>query len=563
MDRETRRHLEGYRRDEAGPVENTLVDELLDGELDRRAFLHRGAMLGLGTSIIGAALAAAGEAPLAFASADQPQAGGRIRVALGVPETAIEPQIFVGLASYTGSIAGEFLTRRISGKPLKPELAVGWKPNKNATVWTVKLRPNVKFQNGQPLTADDVVATFKRICDPHSTPASQALSVFKGVLSPGGVRKVDKLTVAFHLDSPYVAFPYAMSTTTYQAIILPANYKIGTFVSEPQCTGAFKLTSYTPGVGATFDRFPGWWGGRPPLDGVDVHYYSDPAAASAGLLGNAVDLIQQVTVVNDPALFNNKNVKIFRAAAANHRQLAMRVDLHNPFRDYRVRQAVALALDRPAMVKTLFRGFAQLGNDSPFAPSFLTTARVPQRHKDLRKARQLLDAAGYGKGFSTVLTTERLAEIPQEVQIIQQSLKPLGIHVSLDIQTTTEFFGGTQTGPPSGWGNTPWLNGAFTNTDWFDRAVPDVYLTSAYRSRGVWNESHYSSKRFDAALKSYLGSISPKDQRKYAKQMELLLLHDTPTVIPYFFNALSAGSPRVRGYYADAINFYLSRTSLA
>ena len=129
------------------------------------------------------------------------------------------------------------------------------------------------------MTAADVVATYKRLTDPKGGGA--ALSAFKGVLQPSGVKAVGDYTVVFTLDAPTASFPYLTSNTTYQAIILPANYKDGTFTTTPQTTGAFNLTSYTPGVGAKFDRNPSWWGGKAPLDGVDVTYYADESAAVA------------------------------------------------------------------------------------------------------------------------------------------------------------------------------------------------------------------------------------------------------------------------------------------
>src|SRR3954452_24005053 len=250
MDREGRRKFEDYRRNEAGPVENTVIDELLAGEMDRSEFVKRGTMFGLSASVIGAALVAAGEAPMASARASRAQAGGRMRVGIiPKPVAAIEPHLFADQGGLeTGSICGEHLIRIHPGLRIGPELATKWTPNANASIWTVNLRPGAKFQTGQPFGADDVVATYKRLTDPKS--GSQALSAFKGVISPAGIRKVDNLTVAFHLDAPTASFPYLLSSTVYQSIILPANYKIGTFTSTPQTTGALMLTSYTPGVSA-------------------------------------------------------------------------------------------------------------------------------------------------------------------------------------------------------------------------------------------------------------------------------------------------------------------------
>jgi peptide/nickel transport system substrate-binding protein len=563
VDRESRRRFEEYRK-EAGDLENTLFDELADGELDRTEFLQRAAVFGVSASAIAAGLKMFGHAPLAYAAPEAAKVGGRIKVGIIPPPAhGLDPHTYMDQGSLeTGGIAGEFLTRATQSLTLTPELATSWKSNKNATVWTFKLRPNVKFQNGQAFSADDVVATYKRLT---GDPSSQALSAFKGVLSPSGVVKVDNLTVAFHLDSPTASFPYLTSSTTYQAIILPANYQLGSFEKTPQTTGAFRLVRYTPGVGATYDRYAGWWGGRSPLDGVDVTYYSDAAAADAALLGGSLDLIGQIQLATDRALFDNSKVTIFTAKGATHRQVPMRVDLKNPLADHRVRQAIALTLDRPAIVRTLFRGLADIGNDSPFAPVYPSTNKtVPQRHKDLRKAKQLMAAAGFAKGFSIELTTESTGEIPQLAQIIQRSVKAIGIKMTLKILTSTAYFAGSQSGPPSGWGTTPWLNTPINITDWGHRAVPNVYLVSALESKGVWNAAHYSNKRFDRLAKSYLGAIALKDQRKYSKQLELILLNDTPVIFPYFYYYLAAGNKRVRGYKADALGeIYLSKTSLA
>jgi peptide/nickel transport system substrate-binding protein len=564
MDREFRRQLDAFRRDDAGPIENNLIDELAGGELDRAEFIRRGTVFGVSASVIGAALRVFGDAPLARAAAAAPVVGGRLRLGINPPPTkGLDPYTYAdvgGLA--TGGVAGEFLVRSALGLTLRPELATSWKPNKDASVWTFKLRPGVMFQSGQMMTADDVVATYKRLVDPNS--GSQALSAFKGSLSPDGVGKVDNLTVEFRLDAPTASFPYLASSTTYQAIILPASYQPGTFEKVPQATGAFKLVSYTPGVGARFDRFAGWWGGHPPLDGVDVTYFSDDAAEVAGLLAGQLDL-GNVSFATARPLLNSGRTQIFASRSSTHREVPMRTDLHNPLRDWRVRQAIALTLDRPAIVKTLFSKYADVGNDSPFAPVFPSTnTDVPQRKKNLRLAMQLMEAAGYRNGFSITLTTESVGEIPQLAQIIQRSVRPLGIKMTLKILTSTAYFAGSQTGPPAGWGTTPWLNAPVTITDWGNRPVPNVFLTAALKSHGVWNAAHYARRKFDRLADAYIAAVAISDQRKIAGQIERLLLHDTPVLFPYFYNVLDAGSKRVRGYQVSPIGqFYLSKTSLA
>src|SRR5262249_61028243 len=131
-------------------------------------------------------------------------------------------------------------------------LATSWKPTSSADVWTFKIRQGVKFHNGQPLTADDVVYTYKLQTDPKSS--SNALSAFGGGLTPDGVVKVDDHTVAFHLTAPNGNFPHLTSSANYTIIIIPNNYLPAQWESSFVGTGPFVLKSYTPKVGASFAR---------------------------------------------------------------------------------------------------------------------------------------------------------------------------------------------------------------------------------------------------------------------------------------------------------------------
>jgi len=567
MDRDALRSLDEYRF-EAGPPENALFDEFLDGEVDRAGFLRRATVIGVSATAIGAALRTMGMGAPAYGATVAGKAGGRLRLAIiPGPSGDLEPIEFMDHGRLaTGSICGEFLTRSRQNLTLGPELAVSWKSNADATQWAFNIRRGVKFANGQALTAADVVATYKALTDPNGK--SQALSAFKGILGPGGIRAVSDYTVVFYLQAPTAGFPYLTSNTTYQAIILPANYQTGTFAKTPQTTGAFNLTSYTPGVGARFDRNPSWWGGKAPLDGVDVTYYSDNAAVDAALLGNQIDLISQSLYSSDRPLFNNKSVQIFATKGSPHREIAMlmqTVAAAKPLLDYRNREAVAYAFDRDKAVKQLLGGFGDVGNDSPFAPAFPSSdLTVPQRHQDLALAKKLLAQAGNPRGFGVTITFAKFQEIPALAQLLANDCKKVGINIKLNMIDYNSYYGGTYSGGATGRGTTPWLNSPMDITDWGHRSVPNVFLTSAVHSGGVWNEADYANKKVDAAIASYQAALTLKEQRKYARVIELQMLHDTPYIFPYFFNWTQAGSKRVKGFKADAIGTqYLGKTSLA
>ena len=120
----------------------------------------------------------------------------------------------------------------------------------------------------------------------------------------------------------------------------------------------------------------------------------------------------------------NGSYNVIKLKSSAHRELSMRCD-QAPFTDPRVRQAIALALNRPQIVQALFKGFADLGNDSPFAPVFPSTnTSIAQRAQNISQAKSLLAAAGHPSGFSTQLVTEKVQEIPHFAQIVVQSAAP-------------------------------------------------------------------------------------------------------------------------------------------
>ena len=569
MERDPLKRLDEFRLTQASELENDLLDEFMTGQATRSDFLRHASVIGLSATAIGAALGTAGYASPARAATRAVKAGGRLRLGvIPAPARPMEPHLFADHGTLaTGSICGEYLTATNQDNTLSPSLALNWRPNKDGTQWAFNLRQGVKFQDGSPLTAADVIATFNRNSDPAL--GGSALSAFKGVLKAGNIKAANGgKTVVFFLDAPTAAFPYLVSNTTYQALIQPSTYKIGEFAKGGTTTGGFRLMSYTPGVGAKLDRNPTWWGGKTPLDGVDLTYYSDAAAVTAALLGGQIDMISQVSFADSRALFGNSNVQIIAAKGTPHREISMLVSTAaavKPFKDRRVRQALALTLDRPAIIKQLFSGLAVPGNDGPFASVYPSSdPTVPQRVQDLVQAKKLLAQAGYAKGFSVTLTTEKYIEIPQLAQILAASAKKVGIDIKLNIITSDAYYGGTYSGGATGRGTTPWLNTPLNITDYGHRAVPNVVASSAFKTGGVWSSSNFASAAFDAAYDAYSAALTLKQQRKYTGIAQRILLKETPVIIPYFYNWTMAASKKVKGFQASAIGTMtgMSKTSL-
>src|SRR5262249_19292987 len=148
-------------------------------------------------------------------------------------------------------------------------------------------------------------------------------------------------------------------------------------------------------------------------------FYADIQPQILAMQAHQVDVVAQVPVLQGMALMNDPNINLISLRSSAHTQVHMRTDMA-PFTDKRVRRAVALCLDRKTLIKGLFRGRADLGNDSPFAPVYPSTDKsVAQREKDIRHAKELMAAAGFANGFKVKLTTEKFIEIPDYVVLIQ------------------------------------------------------------------------------------------------------------------------------------------------
>ena len=118
-------------------------------------------------------------------------------------------------------------------------------------------------------------------------------------------------------------------------------------------------------------------------------------------------------------------------------------------------------------------------------------------------------------------------------------------------------------GRQDGTGHEPVAELAADITDYGHRAVPNVFLSSAFKTGGVWNAADYSNKAFDKAVDRYTAALTLSEQRKYAGVGQRILLKDTPVIIPYFFNWTQAASKKVKGFVPAAIGTqYLSKTSL-
>jgi peptide/nickel transport system substrate-binding protein len=545
----------GRLRQDQGEIANHIIDEFAAGRLSRRDFIRRGTVVGISVPLLGSILAACSSSSSSSAASGSSSSatatgapGAVIKAGITTPTGAIDP---LTVADQGGldmlAQTGEYLCLSDQNLQLTPVLATSWSPNSTADVWTFKIRQGVKFHNGAPLTADDVVYTFKL----QAGPGASAASNFAGVLKPSGVVKVDDYTVAFHLQAPNGNFPYLVSSDNYNVIIIPNNYAPAKWQSSFIGTGPFVLGSYTPKSGATFTRNESYWGTKALPSQTQFTFYDTQNPAILALTGGTIDVVGQFSVSGAEELLTG-SYNVIKLKSSAHRELSMRCD-QAPFTDPRVRQAIALTLDRPGIVKSLFKGYADLGNDSPFAPVYPSTdVSIAQRAQNISQAKSLLSAAGHPSGFSTQLITETLLEIPEYAQIVAQSAAQIGVKINLKVESSDAYYG------KATFGNSDWLDGTMSLVDYGHRSVPNAFLTSALetpppKGNGVWNAARFANAQYDKLVTQYVALSDLSTQRTIAGQIETLLLAQTPVIFGYFYNYLTATASGVTGVYPTAI----------
>jgi peptide/nickel transport system substrate-binding protein len=550
---EIQRQLDAVRA-QRSELENHYIDEYRAGYIGRREFIRRGTVIGMSLPLLGFIVSACGgddddgQGPSTGAvDTSDIEKGGVLKTGIQAPASDLNPIVVnnEGALALLGQ-SGEYLIFSDSTLKAVPRLAQSWKPNRDGSQWTFKIRQGVKYQDGRPMTTEDVAATFNLHADPDN--GSNALSAFTGVLSKGGAQALNKSEVMFELDAPNGNFPYSTSSDNYNLIILPKDFDPETWVKTFQGTGPWKLEKYTPNVGVTYTKNPDYWDkARQPLGSrSEIKFYEKEEAGILGVQGGEVDVLAHFSPVGGKPLLTDQNIEVIELRSSVHRQLHMRTD-KEPFNDKRVRQAVALLINRENIVEGLLEGKSDYGNDSPFAPVYKSTDKsVPQRKQDVEKAKQLLSDAGKGN-FSIELRGWTGFEMPQYAELVQSDLKEAGITVKLTFTDAGTYYGDAV------FGKSPWLDSTFGLTEYGHRGVPNVFLGAPLKSDGTWNAAHFKNKEYDKLFNEYVAALDLQSQRTAAKQIQEALLDEVPIVFAYFYYYLTATKKDVAGVQVSAM----------
>lgn len=318
---------------------------------------------------------------------------------------------------------------------LAPDLATSWKPVGKAT-WQLKLRPGVKWQNGDPFTAADVKFTIERALNPKNK-SSQAsfYSVIKDV------RVVDAHTVDIDTDGPQATLPVRLTLFP----MVPKKYltRVGdkAFAAHPIGTGPYRVQDYQPNDHLTVTANGNYWGEKPHFQKVVYDFISSDTSRIQALRSGDVDLVVNLS----PDALKTLNGNGLRTASVRvDRGMILYMDtVHGgPLSNVKVRQAINYAIDRQGIVKNLLDGLGR-PISSTVVPEFLgydqSIAPYPY---DPQRAKQLLAQAGYPNGFSLTLrhTNGYYPADTLVAQAIAQSLEKVGIKAKDDGSEAGVYF---------------------------------------------------------------------------------------------------------------------------
>lgn len=495
--------------------------------------------------------------PLLPSTADAQKRGGTIVVGNDEDAVGLDPHLAVAFASQQFfELVYNGLVRFNAKGEIEPDLAASWEIP-NPTTYVFRLRQGVKFHNGREMTADDVKYSIDRIRDPKS--GAVIRSVYSSVEA---VDVVDRYTVRLRLSRPNAALLAMLATRASYVVPREEVEKHGTLQKVAVGTGPFKLVEHVPGDHARYVRNDDYFeAGKPYLDGVRINVIKDESSRLAALRRGTIDL----TWIKDPAIeaLARKEKAIVAAETPEARQLFVWLNTRKPpFDNVKLRQAVAAALDRKAIIDTVLLGHAKLSTllppaAVPYVLSQEEMAALPFYKQDAALVKKLLAEGGRPDGFEfTLRTSPHSPDYVPAAQVMQRQLAQVGITMKIEQME----WGALLKLARSGSGDSDAI--AFARI-WYPD--PEGYAYDTLHSKGSFNVAGYSNAESDRLLEEQRATVDVAKRAAIWKRLQHLWAEDVPIILPYAMRTrYNTWQPHVKGFQpmASSSRIYLRETWL-
>ncbi|MGC6387135.1 glutathione ABC transporter substrate-binding protein [Ewingella sp. S1.OA.A_B6] len=446
-----------------------------------------------------------------------------LRISMYADMTGFDPHDTTDTLSYSvQSAIFERLFQFDSKMAIVPVLATDYTSNADATEFTINLRHDVTFQDGTPFNADAVKINLDRLSNPANHLKRNALFSM--------IKSVDVVTpyqVKITLNKPFGAM---INTLAHPSAVMHSPAALKQYPNEqdlsvhPVGTGPFKFVEWQQGKDVKLVKYDNYWQkGWPKVDSVTLYPTPEDSTQVAKLKSGGVDAVYPLpsdlvdTVKNDPKLDISQNPGIYLYYVAFNTQ-------KKEFSDVRVRQAINYAIDRNLWLKV---GFAGLGSPStsplPKNVQFYEKQTTPDYSYNIAKAKELMKAAGYEKGFDVELWSSNKSDRIRSGQFLKQQLSQIGIRIKLVPMDSGSLNQRLWSTPKPADAKVEMYYGAWSaSTGDADWALRPLFATESWIPTG-YNVSYYSNKQVDAAITAGLQTADPaKRQAAYADAQKLL-----------------------------------------
>jgi peptide/nickel transport system substrate-binding protein len=347
------------------------------------------------------------------------------------------------------------LVRPYPGHKMGPSLAESWKESPDGKTYEFKLRPGLKFHNGDPVTTDDVKFSFERYKGAGAKILQERVQQ---------VEVVDPFVVRFHLKEPWPDFMTFFGTTaTAAGIVVPRKYltQVGddAFKKHPIGAGPYKFVSHKPGVEVVLEAYPGYWRRVPNVKTVVMKSVPEATTRAVMLKSGEIDI---AAVLDGPDAEGIKRDGRFQIVSSKHASIfwiefAEQWDTKSPWHDKRLRLAVNHALNREQINQAACLGFCPpAGVIVPRVMDFALQVEPPAY--DLRKAKQLLVEAGYPNGLEAG-DFVGIPGFPTVAESVVNDLTAAGIRVKMRATERAAFY-----------------------SDWKDKKLRGLFMTAVGNS---------------------------------------------------------------------------------
>lgn len=509
-----------------------------------------------------------------LAAAAAPAYTQELRIGLAAEPSAMDPH-FHNLSPNNGLLSHIF-ERLVETDPknkLIPGLAESWKPVSD-TVWEFKLRQDVRWHDGTPFTADDVIFTFERAPNVPNSPSSFAAAV-RGKT----VEKIDDSTIRISTPAPHPLMPNDMSSL----LIVSKKHGEGASTEDYNSgkaaigTGPYKLASFVPGDRIELVRNEDYWGEKPQWEKVTLKPIKSGPARIAALLAGDVDLIEDAPTADIERLKKDPEIEV--SQTVSRRVIYFHMDqfrenspfitgkdgseIKNPLMDQRVRLALSKAINRDAIVERVMEGVAIPAGQLLAEGFFGVSPNVKPPAYDPEGAKKLLTEAGYPDGFRMTLhgPNGRYTNDVKIAEAVAQMFTRVGVETKIEMLPPAVYFSRASAGANGqpefsfilvGWGS-----------DTGETSSPLKTLLGTFdkeKGYGAANRGRYSNPELDKLIAQALATVNDeKRQDLLAKAVEVAM--EDVGIIPSHYQINTWASKKGLTYEARADEYTLAMSA--